>query len=138
MDDFEKRLKEDAGKIHAKVSPELRARIDASVHATTQLRPEPKPPTPFINLWWASSLTGLAAAIAVIVVLNWNKPVAPPVEPTAETTVVPRYAEEFQTQFPVTAATAEFTAPLEEELEKLKADLEKATQTVREDIDFNF
>ena len=45
---------------------------------------------------------------------------------------------QIQAQFPVTATTAEFTAPLEEELEKLRADIEKATQTVREDIDFNF
>ena len=138
MDDFERRLKEDAENIRAETSPELRARIDASVYATTPRGPEPERPGTIVNLWWASSITGLAAAVMLIVVMNWNQAEPPPTEPVADSTVVPDYVERIQEQFPVNATTAEFTTPLEEELEKLKADIEKARQNVREDIDFNF
>jgi hypothetical protein len=34
--------------------------------------------------------------------------------------------------------SADFTSPLEEELLKLQADLEKARETVRKDVDFTF
>jgi hypothetical protein len=80
MDEFEKRLKRDADAIQAEASPELRARIDASLRSTSQVRPagrktEPAP----ANMWWASSLTGLAAAIMVIVLINWNRADSVPV-----------------------------------------------------------
>ena len=74
MDEFEKRLKRDADAIQAEVTPELRARIDASLRGTGQVRPanrqaEPAP----ANLWWASSLTGLAAAVMTPLTGNNDK-----------------------------------------------------------------
>ena len=42
MDEFEKRLKRDADAILAEASPELRARIHASLQSTSQVRPAGK------------------------------------------------------------------------------------------------
>ncbi len=137
MDEFENRLKRDAEDIQAAVSPELRTRIDASLRATEQIRPVPDSRTPAMNLWWTSSLTGLAAAIVVLVLINWNRPTTElaPVESIAS---VPDDSSEIPGLYRPQIKTAEFTNPLEEELVKLQADIERARQNVKEDIDFSF
>ena len=140
MDEFEKRLKQDADDIEAAVSPELRQRIDASLRGTKRIEPVPESRTAGINIWLTSSLTGLAAAIVVMVIINWNRPVVEPVpvEPVAERTV-PVTIDDLQgLNPPRLIKTAEFTTPLEEELAKLQADIEKARATVRKDIEFSF
>jgi hypothetical protein len=140
MDEFEHRLKRDAQDIRAEITPELKERIDASIRGTKRIEPVPDSRTSPINLWWASSLTGLAAAVIVIVIINWNQPVAEPVplEPVAARTV-PAAIDELQGLSPPRLIkTAEFTTPLEEELEKLQADIERARATVRKDIEFSF
>ena len=143
MDDFEKRLKRDADAIEADVSPQLRARIDASLQGVEPVRRARKEATP-VNLWWASSLTGLAAAVLVIVLINWNQPganVTPDetlaeARPEAELPTVP----EVPTSEPpmLDIRTAEFTSPLEQELENLQSDIEKARESVKKDLDFTF
>lgn len=143
MDNFEKRLKRDADAIEAEVSPELRARIDASLHGIEpvhQVRREPAP----VNLWWASTVTGLAAAVLVIVLINWNQPGAnvTPDETLADT----RTDAELPTEPEVPTGdspmldirTADFASPLEVELENLQSDIEKARESVRKDLDFTF
>ena len=140
MDEFEHRLKLDAQAIRAGISPELRSRIDASLRATEQIRPVPESPAPGMNLWWASSLTGLAAAVIVIVLINWNGPstVPAPLEQVADRTV-PAAVDEFQGLYPPwLIKTADFASPLEEELARLQADIERASKNVKEDIDFTF
>jgi hypothetical protein len=140
MDEFEKRLQRDADDIQAEVSPELRARIDASLRGTKRIQPVPEAGNPGINLWWTSSVTGLAAAIIVIVLINWNSP-APqqiPVEPVVASTV-PAALDELQgLNPPHLIKTADFATPLEEELARLQADIERARATVRKDIEFTF
>lgn len=137
MDEFENRLKRDAEEIRAGISPELRTRIDASLRATEQIRPVPESPASGMNLWWASSLTGLAAAVIVIVLINWNRPTDElvPVEAVAS---VPDNINQNQGLYRPQLKTADFTRPLEEELIRLQADIERARQNVREDIDFTF
>lgn len=140
MDEFEQRLKRDAEDIRAEITPEFSERIDVSIRATKRIKPVPDSRTSGINLWWTSSLTGLAAAIIVIVLINWNRPVAEPVpvEPVAERTV-PAAIDELQGLSPPRLIkTAEFTTPLEEELARLQADIERARATVRKDIEFSF
>ena len=139
MDEFEQRLKRDAEDIRGRISPELRSRIDASLRATEQIRPVPESRASGMNLWWASSLTGLAAAIVVIVLINWNRPVTEivPPEPIASETV-PDYIDEIQSFYLPQIKTAEFTKPLEEELLRLQADIERTRENVKEDIDFTF
>jgi hypothetical protein len=89
------------------------------------------------SLWFASSLTGLAAAIGVIVVLNWNRgEVELPPATVADTPSVTDQ-EEFR-GFPLNAQTADLTEPLQEELLNLQADLEKARESVEKDLRSTF
>jgi len=143
MDEFEKRLKRDADAIEAEVSPELRARIDASLHGIEPVRQVRREAAP-ARLWWASSLTGLTAAILVIVLINWNPPGADvtPVDTTAdsrtgaELPTVPDFPANDQPMLDI--RTADFASPLEVELEKLQSDIEKARESVKKDLDFTF
>ena len=137
MDEFENRLKRDAEEIRVGISPELRTRIDASLRATEHFRPVPESPASGMNLWWASSLTGLAAAVIVIVLINWNRPTAElvPVEAVAS---VPDNISQNQGLHRPQLKTVVFTKPLEEELIRLQADIERGRQNVKEDIDFTF
>lgn len=139
MDEFAERLKQDAGEIRANVSAEFSRRIEASLRTDRQQEPETKSHTPGANLWWASSLTGLTAAVLVIALINWNRPDALPTpEQPMVGTVVPDYVEQLQNRFELQTETADFADPLEEELEKLAADIEKARKSLREDVDFTF
>lgn len=139
MDEFESRLKDDAQQIRTGDPAALRARIDASLRGTEPIRPVPESRDSRMNLWWSSSITGLAAAIIVIVLINWNRPVEPeiPAEPVAGVTV-PRYIEDLENLYPPRIRNADFTDPLEDELVKLRADLEKARKGVAKDIEFSF
>jgi hypothetical protein len=140
MDEFESRLKRDADGIQAEVSPELRQRIDATLRATKRIQPVAESGNPGINLWWASSLTGLTAAVIVIVLINWNRPTeqAAPVEAVANRTVPAAFEELQGLNPPRLIKTAEFETPLEEELARLQADIERARATVKKDIEFTF
>ena len=140
MDEFEKRLKQDADALEAKVSPQLRSRIDASLRGTERGQAAGPEKRSTSRLWWASSLTGLAATIAVVVLVNMNRPDPAPVDtPVAEMPTVPDSPLDFPLIPPdLDIQSAEFASPLEEELLKLQADIEKARNSVREDIDFTF
>jgi hypothetical protein len=143
MDEFEQRLKEDAASIRAQVSPELKARIASSVHATQRLRKEVDVADDSHDHrslpWWLSGLTGLVAAVIIIALLNRNTPVdsvAPVEEQTAA--VVPKFVKQLHTDFYLNAENADFTGPLENELEMLKSDLEKAKRNVAQDLKATF
>lgn len=140
MDKFEKRLKRDAHAVQAEVSPELRSRIDASLRAVEPVRTVPPERSASAMLWWASSLTGLAAVVVLVVIANFNKP-----DPGAvpDNTVAGQTEPPVPVEFPLITPnlnirSAEFTSPLEEELLKLQADIEKVRKNVREDVDFTF
>jgi len=139
MDKFAKRLQEDAAAIDATASDDFERRLAASLAATRVVDPAPAHRSAPGTLWWASSLTGLAAAVAVIVILNWDGS-----GPAAETdtsiarSTVPELVEPLAVPPGLDVRTAEFTSPLEVELEKLRSDIEKARQTVREDLEFSF
>jgi hypothetical protein len=137
MDKLERRLKEDAGLIKADLAPELQERIRASLESTKPVKQAPRTTkTPGTSLWWASSLTGLAAAALLIVVINWNGGVEP-VEEVADA-APPGITWSIQSGFPLNAETAEWTAPLEEELKNLQSDLEKARESVERDLRLGF
>ena len=136
MDKFAKQLREDAARINVEISDELDHRISASLEGVVQERPseEPAPARPSMPLWWASSLTGIAAAIVVIVLINLNRvdsevpadvPVATPADMIAQT-------QSLGPRLNVNAAV--LTAPLEQELADLESDLKKAEETVRAEI----
>jgi hypothetical protein len=139
MDEFEKRLKRDAEAMQVEVSPALRSRIDASLRGVDPIKPVSESRQAPARLWWASSLTGLAAVIALVLIGVLNKP-----EPAVqEIDVVARTEPLMPAELPLLSSeldirSAEFVSPLEEELLKLRSDLAKARDNVREDIDFTF
>ena len=130
MDKLAKRLRDDAQNIECTISGELDDRISASLHG---IAPEPahdsRATTRPAWFWWASSLTGVTAAVAVILIVNLQAPEPQPV--TAEAAVSPLVlpAIEWHTE------TAVLTSPLKEEIENLQSDLKKAEEAVKEDID---
>ena len=123
MDRLAKQLKRDADNIEVRVSDELDHRIAASLRSVTPEAPRERARP--VGFWWASSLTGIAAAAAVILIINLqqDEPAAPP-----QDIVVTVPAIDWQTE------TAALTGPLQQELEDLQSDLEKAEKKVREDI----
>ena len=136
------RLREDAGRIRAQVSPALRARIDAAWHAVSKSpaalrRPSPRRVQP--SSWWASGLTGVAAALLIIVLIDRNgeETVAPPAAEFPVTAEPPALPDRFG-HLELNARTAELTAPLEQELENLRADLERARRNVERDLRSTF
>jgi hypothetical protein len=75
-----------------------------------------------------------------MLIVNLNQPGPEPLQELAATT---RTEPPLPVDIPMIAPhldirSAEFTSPLEEELEKLKVDIEKARESVREDVDFTF
>jgi hypothetical protein len=127
MDKLAKQLREDAERIDCEISEQLDARIRASIEAiqpetASQPRRRSKP----FSLWWASSLTGVAGAIGIIAIINLQQP--PPVtEPAPQALVIP--------SLEWNAEPAALTSPLEIEFENLQADLKKAEEAVKQDID---
>ncbi|MGY8793805.1 MAG: hypothetical protein ACKVJN_01570, partial [Woeseiales bacterium] len=119
MDDFEKRLKQDANAVNADISSDLRSRIDASLRGVEQIRSETSTENSQTNLWWVSSLTGLAAAIAIIVMLNLNQ--AESISTPGEDSLVSRptvpETPDYSPLFPpiLDVQAADFASPLEEE-----------------------
>ncbi len=128
MDKLAERLREDAARIEVDVSDELDRRIEASLHATTPSATAPsRPPARPPLFWWASTITGVTAAVAVIAIVNLQIAEQPepatPVDLMATTPGIELNAE-----------AAKLTAPLQEELDKLQSDLKKAEEKVRRDI----
>ncbi len=125
MDRLAEQLKQDADGIEVRVSDELDDRISASLRSVTPEAPARRERARPVGFWWASSLTGIAAAAAVIVIINQqqDEPAATPAD-----IVVTVPAIDWQTE------TAALTGPLQQELEDLRSDLEKAEKKVREEI----
>jgi hypothetical protein len=130
MDNLAKRLREDAARIECAVSGQLDDRIRASLENIAPqepVRPERKPRP--LTFWWASSLTGVAAAVGLIAIVNLqgSNPGIPTTEPVTQPLVIPSI--EWQ------AETAVLVSPLEQEYENLQSDFEKAEEAVRQDIE---
>ena len=137
MDKLERQLKEDAGLIKADLSAELQERIRASLESTRPADQAPrKAQVPGTTLWWVSSLTGLAAAALVIVLINWNSTIDPiEIQPAS---TMPGTIFSIQDGFPLNVKTAEWATPLEEELKNLQSDLEKARDKLERDLRLSF
>jgi hypothetical protein len=137
MDKLANRLREDAAKIDAEISAQLDSRIQASLAAIEpaggrRRKPVRRP----VSFWLASSLTGVAAALAVIVVLNINDSTEPAAVPR---TVAANPAPPLEIPaLDLDVEAAMLTAPLAQELEDLQADLKKAEAVVRGDVRIDF
>ncbi len=129
MDKLANRLRHDAENIDAKVSDELDRRIRASLNGVTPLPDQQatSPPARPAGFWWASSLTGIAAAVAVIAIVNSTQEApVPQATPADIFAVVPTI--DLKTE------TAMMTSPLQQELDALQSDIRKAERRVREEI----
>jgi hypothetical protein len=138
MDKLANRLRDDAANIDAEISAQLDSRIRASLNAIEPETPrrQHEPGRRRVSFWLASSLTGVAATLAVIAILNivdTNEPAAVS-RTVAENVVQP--IEIPVIDLDVEAAT--LTGPLAQELEDLQADLRKAEQVVRGDVRIDF
>lgn len=131
MDKLAERLRRDADDIDVKVSAQLDNRIAASLRRVAAEKPRPVRRTAHrpAMFWWASSITGIAAAAAVIVIINVQRPVertAPLPSQAVITAAIP--AIDWKTE------TATLTGPLQQELVDLQSDIRKAEERVRQDI----
>lgn len=129
MDKLAKRLRDDAAEIEVHVSEELGDRIRASLEGTKQERHKVAASSRPAFFWWASSLSGVAAAVAVVAIINLNTP-----EPDVFSTEPPLLSE-VAPRFDWRPKTAMLTETLEQELEDIRSDLKKAEQAVREDLE---
>lgn len=130
MDKLAERLRDDAERIDATISEELDSRIQASLQGVQPERGRSPAAAPRPRwFWWASSLTGVAAALVVIAVVNLRAP--EPAPAVAEVPPRPLMLPVIQWR----TETAVLTSPLEQEIEDLQSDLRKAEEAVKEDID---
>ena len=130
MDKLAKRLHDDADNIECTISGELDERIRASLHAISQqpARASMAPSRPF-SMWWASSITGVAAAVAIIAIVNLQRP-----EPQSNTE--PQQVAATLPFVDWNVQTAVLTSPLQKEYEDLQADLKKAEKALKDEIGF--
>ena len=132
MDNLAKQLKADAAAIEVQVSDELDRRIGASLQGITPEKPttsvvQQRPPL----FWWASSLTGIAAALAVIAIINSQSQVG---EDAAEVTEMSPVTVATTPIINWNAESAMLTQPLQRELEDLQSDIKKAEEKVKQEI----
>jgi hypothetical protein len=137
MDNLTRKLRQDAATIDAEISAQLDSRIQASLaaiepEAARQRKPARRP----VSFWLASSVTGVAAALAVIAVMN--------VDDSSEPAAIPRSVADNPVQpldipaLDLDVEAAMLTEPLARELEDLQADLKKAEEVVRGDVRIDF
>lgn len=137
MDELERRLRADAAELSVEVSEPLGKRIDAALAAA--VRVEEPPRVRQRRFGWMSALSGAAAAMVAILLLNLRAERAPaPPNPDAQTRTVPVVVEQTQSPFVLDTRSAVLTDPLEEELEHLKADFERARDEVAGDLRGSF
>jgi hypothetical protein len=128
MDKLSKRLQDDAGNIEVTISPELDERLRASLHSISQEpAAAPKAPARPVSMWWASSITGIAAVVAMIAIVNTQEPEPRSVtQPPSNPMILP--------SVDWNAKSAVLISPLQQEYENLQADLKKAEKVLKEDI----
>ena len=133
MDNFAERLRQDAAAIDARISPELDARIDASLRAVTpDVAASPPAPARRWPLWFGGALAAGIALMAVVGVLH-REP-APVVTPSQEATLAEPTAT--APAIDLDDEAIELITPLSRELDNLQADLRKAEQILRDDLGF--
>jgi hypothetical protein len=128
MDKLARQLHDDAQRIDVSVSDELDRRIEASLRAVTPEFEDSRAASvarPAL-FWWASTLTGVAAAVALIAIANWRAPAQPVPAPVNIVAAIPAIE--------LKAETAMLTGPLQQELDRLESDLRKAEARVKRDI----
>jgi hypothetical protein len=135
MDKLADRLRKDADNIEVAVSDELDHRIAASLRSVTPLQESESIVTSrrSASFWWASSLTGIVTAVAVIIFINSGTSQVPATA-TPATTTTPASIAAAVPAIDWKAETAMLTGPLQQELYALQSDIKKAERKVKDDI----
>ena len=135
MDKLADRLRKDADNIEVAVSDELDHRIAASLRSVTPHQESESIVTSRrpASFWWASSLTGIATAVAVIIFVNSGTSQVPATA-TPATTTTPASIAAAVPAIDWKAETAMLTGQLQQELDALQSDLKKAERKVKDDI----
>jgi len=134
MDNLANQLREDAANIDAEISAEFDGRITASLRNVAPESARPRAPASRSPLfWWASSLTGIAAAIGFIAIINLDRP-----GPSPQVQVQEPVAHIVVPELDLAVEAAMLTSPLTEELARLQADLRRAEEAVRNDVRIDF
>lgn len=129
MDKLAEQLRKDAEQIDVQVSAQLDERIRASLESASQEQPNAPPARRSAIFWWASSMTGIAATLLVIAIMNLS-----PTEPDVGITEPPP-EQYIASEFEFNLKPAILTQTLEKELVDIQADLKKAEQALRDDIE---
>ena len=132
MDKLAEQLRLDAEQIDAQVSAQLDERIRASLESASQQQPKAPAERPSTTFWWASSLTGIAATLLVIAIVNLSS-----TEPEPGMTQPPPGDYDYMaTRFDrLKLKDAVSTQTLQQELVDIQTDLRKAEQALRDDIE---
>ena len=135
MDKLADRLRKDADNIEVAVSDELDHRIAASLRSVTPLQESESIVTSrrSASFWWASSLTGIVTAVAVIIFINSGTSQVLATA-TPATTTTPASIAAAVPAIDWKAETAMLTGPLQQELYALQSDIKKAERKVKDDI----
>jgi len=137
MDNLANQLREDAANIDAEISAEFDGRITASLRNVAPESARPRAPASRSPLfWWASSLTGIAAAIGFIAIINLVNLDRP--GPSPQVQVQEPVAHIVVPELDLAVEAAMLTSPLTEELARLQADLRRAEEAVRNDVRIDF
>jgi len=143
-DDFSRRLRQDAEAIEVDVSPAWKTRMQASLESSefTGRAQAAPPPGSTAKLWLASSLSGLAVAAVIIVLVSRLGGETAPVPDTSQAVAdsskfgrtVPASVSSDWLAPELDVRTAEFTEPLRVELDRLGIDFERARESVESDL----
>lgn len=133
MDRLATRLRDDAGRIQATVSPEFDARLQASLRGTAQdrARSDEAVSRP-LRFHWGAVLTGVALTAALVIAVNLRRE-----EPGVSVTGPDLAAIELPA-VPWRVEPAVLTSPLEQEYAHIRSDLKKAEEAVRAELEAFF
>ena len=143
---FDAALRSDAGRIRADVTAGFERRIEAALAHERPRAVAPERRQNFAGPWLAGSLAGLGAAAMIVLLVgrsgeDTRVPPAAPAQPLADVSAADRSSEllrSLRAEVPLNVETAELTAPLAQELENLRSDLEKARENVERDLGLRF
>jgi hypothetical protein len=136
MDKLEQRLQQDAEEIRPTLAPEVSARLMARIKDTQQVARREGHGKSRMSWWLASSLTGVVAAAVVLAVVNRPVTLAPD-HPSATPSIAqatPDEAAAIDSGLKLKLQSVVMTTPLEEELQNLESDFEKAREAVRREL----
>ncbi|MEM6531631.1 MAG: hypothetical protein AAF654_03360 [Myxococcota bacterium] len=130
MDEFERRLREDAEAIPAEISPDLERRITVSLEQIQPSKQEARSRSESPWLLWVLALAGAAVAVAVVELRGTTSDAPDLLRPASVAETLSRAPAVLDPK----QATNALLGPLAGELDALRADLQGVKDRLRDDI----